>query len=231
MTASTFGLWMQLIERGDLVQMPIPDLETAPRSEAGRRLIRLVRKLQQNPPCDADWPTLDDAVFDLYGLDEAERTVARDGLFRASWQWKPGRLESAKPALAQRHMLDYARTFLSAMDVWFAARRQRHMRAEVFDLPDNAPLRVVRFVLNEGNAPSIAELVEPEGSLRDVLDGIGRRLEVRLATSLSGQRELRVHGRREVVIIKPSARRHWMGVSALEDADAVIVESFSGAAA
>ena len=65
--------------------------------------------------------------------------------------------------------------------------------------------------------------------MRDVLDGIGRRLEVRLATSLSGQRELRVHGRREVVIIKPSARRHWMGVSALEDADAVIVESFSGA--
>ena len=231
MTASTFGLWMQLIERGDLARMPAPDLEAAPRSEAGRSLIRLVRKLQRNPPRDADWRALDDAVFDLYGLDEAERTVARDGLFRASWQWKPGRLESARPALAQPHMSDYARTFLATMDVWFAARRQRHMRAEVFDLPDNAPLRVVRFVLEEGNAPSIAELVEPEGSLRDVLDGIGRRLEVRLATSLSGQRELRVHGRREVVIIKPSARRHWMGVSALEDADAVIVESFSGAAA
>ena len=43
--------------------------------------------------------------------------------------------------------------------------------------------------------------------------------------------ELRVHGRREVVMIKPNARRHWMGVSALEDADAVIVESFSGSAA
>ena len=231
MSASAFGLWMRRIKRSDLVQMPVPDLETAPRSEAGRRLIRLVRKLQRNPPRDADWRALDDAVFDLYGLDEAERTVARDGLFRASWQWMPGRLESAKSALAQPHMLDYALTFLSAMDVWFAARRQRHMRAEVFDLPDNAPLRVVRFVLEEGHAPSIAELVEPEGSLRDVLDGIGRRLEVRLATSLSGQRELRVHGRREVVIIKPSARRHWMGVSALEDADAVIVESFSGAAA
>ena len=231
MSASAFGLWMRRIKRSDLARMPAPDLEAAPRSEAGRRLIRLVRKLQQNPPCDADWRALDDAVFDLYGLDEAERTVARDGLFRASWQWMPGRLESAKSALAQQHMLDYALTFLSAMDVWFAARRQRHMRAEVFDLPDNAPLRVVRFVLEEGHAPSIAELVEPEGSLRDVLDGIGRRLEVRLATSLSGQRELRVHGRREVVIIKPSARRHWMGVSALEDADAVIVESFSGAAA
>ena len=105
------------------------------------------------------------------------------------------------------------------------------MRAEVFDLPESAPLRVVRFVLEEGYSPSEAEIVEPEGSLGDVLDRIGQRLDVRLATSLSGQRELRVHGRREVVIIKPSARRHWMGVSALDDADAVIVESFSGAAA
>ena len=233
MTASTFGLWMQLIERGDLARMPVPDLEAAPRSEAGRRLIHLVRKLQGNPPHDSDWRTLDDAVFDLYGLDEAERTVARDGLFRASWQWKPGRLESAKPALAQPQMLGYARTFLVAMDVWFAARKRRHMRAEVFDLPESAPLRVVRFVLEEGYAPAPprVDLVEPEGSLRDVLNRIGRRLDVRLATSLSGQRELRVHGRREVVIIKPSARRHWMGVSALEDADAVIVESFSGVAA
>ena len=231
MTASTFGLWMQLVERGDLVQMPVPDLEAAPRSEAGRSLIRLARKFERNPPRDADWPALDDAVFDLYGLDEAERIVARDGLFRASWQWKPGRLESAEPALAQPHMLDYARTFLATVDAWLAARKRRHMRAEVFDLPESVPLRVVRFVLEEGYAPSTAEIVEPEGSLSDVLDGIGRRLDVRLATSLSGQRELRVHGRREVVIIKPNARRHWMGVSALEDADAVIVESFSGTAA
>ena len=105
------------------------------------------------------------------------------------------------------------------------------MRAEVFDLPESAPLRVVRFVLKEGYAAPTVALVEPEGSLKDILDRIGQRLEARLATSLSGQRELRVHGRREVVIIKPSARRHWMGVSALEDADAVIVESFSGVAA
>ena len=231
MSASAFGLWMRRIKRSDLVQMPVPDLEAASHSEAGRRLIHLARKFERNPPHDADWQVLDDAVFDLYGLDEAECIVVRDGLFRASRQWKAGRLESTEPALAQPHMLDYARTFLATVDAWLAARRRRHMRAEVFDLPETAPLRVVRFVLEEGYAPPTAELVEPEGSLRDVLDGIGRRLDVRLATSLSGQRELRVHGRREVVIIKPSARRHWMGISALEDADAVIVESFSGTAA
>ena len=231
MTASTFGLWIPRIKLRDIVQMPVPDLEAAPRSKAGRRLIHIARKLQQSPPRDADWRTLDEAVFNLYGLDEAERIVAHDGLFRASWQWKPGRIESAKPADPEPHLLDYARTFLSAMDGWLAARRRRHMRAEVFDLPESAPIRVVRFVLKEGYAPSRAKLIKPNESLRDVLGRIGQRLDVRLATSLSGQRELRVHGRHEVVIIKPNARRHWMGVSALEDADAVIVESFSGSAA
>ena len=231
MTASAFGLWKPRLLLRDIVQMPVPDLETAPRSEAGQRLIRLARKFRRNPPRDADWRALDDTVFDLYGLDEADRIVARDGLFRASWQWKPGRVESAKPADPKPHLWDYARTFLSAMDVWLAARRRRHMRAEVFDLPESAPLRVVRFVLEEGYAPSAPKLIKPEGGLKDVLDRIGQRLDVRLAPSLSVQRELRVHGRREVVMIKPNARRHWMGVSALEDADAVIVESFSGSAA
>ena len=72
------------------------------------------------------------------------------------------------------------------------------------------------------------DVVTPDGDLKDVLDRIGERLEVPVANSLIGQRELRVHGRNEVVIIKPAARRHWLGVSALEDADSVVAESFSG---
>ena len=231
MTASTFGLWMQRIKRSDVVQMPVPDLETAPRSKAGRHLIRLARKLQELPPRDADWRTLDEAVFDLYGLDEAERIVARDGLFRASWQWQAGRDESAKAADTNPHLMEYARTFLAAVDVWLAATKRCRMRAEVFDLSSRAPLRVIRFVLEERSGASVAKPVRPEGDLKGILDSISQRLDVRLGTSLVGRRELRVYDHNEVVIIKPAARRHWMGVSALEDADAVIVESFTGRAA
>ena len=228
MTASTFGLWIQRIKLRDIVQIPVPDLEAAPRSEAGRRLIRLSRKLQQNPPRDADWRTLDEVVFDFYGLNEAERIVARDGLFRASWQWQPGRDESAMVADTNPHLMEYARTFLAAVDVWLAATKRCRMRAEVFDLSSRAPLRVIRFVLEERSGASVAKPVQPYGDLKGVLDRISQRLNVRLGTSLVGQRELRVYDHNEVVIIKPAARRHWMGVSALEDADAVIVESFTG---
>lgn len=105
------------------------------------------------------------------------------------------------------------------------------MRAEVFALGDHDPLRVVRFVLVEGAGAPRVEVVAPEGDLSAVLDQIGKRLKVKLSTALSAARELRIHGRNEVVIIKPAARRYWMGVAALEDADAVVAESITGAAA
>ncbi len=230
MTASTFGLWIQKLKLQDIKRMPIPDLKETQSSEDGHRLTELVVKLQRNPPRDADWRALDEAVSDLYDLDEADRIVVRDGLFRASWQWKAGRNVSVEAANVNQ-VSDYARAFQAAVDVWLSAANRRHMRAEVFDLPARAPLRVVRFVLEECSdvpGPSELEVIKPDGNLRGILDRIGERLEVPLASSMVGQRELRVHGRNEVVIVKPASRRHWMGVSALEDADSVIAESLSG---
>ena len=96
-------------------------------------------------------------------------------------------------------------------------------------LAEAAPLRVVRFVLENGKGRSTVELVSSQGKLSTVLDRIGRRLGVRLGTALAGERELRVHGANEVVMIKPAARRFWMPGSALEDADIILAESFSGA--
>lgn len=105
------------------------------------------------------------------------------------------------------------------------------MRAEIFELQKHDPLRVVRFVLEDGPGESTVSVLKPEGELSQILEKIGKRLNVKLGAALSGARELRIHGRHEVVIIKPSARRFWLGISALEDADAVVTESFTGAAA
>ena len=227
MTASSFGLWMRRLLRQDVVRMPIPDLETALQSEAGRRVLHLESVFQRRTPGDGDWKALDESILDLYGLDEADRIVIRDGHFQASWQWKQGLYASVQPADIEQHVLNYARTFLATIDAWLSARNCRRMRAEVFNLPQRAPVRVIRFVLEDKVGPSSAEIVDPNGELGQLLARIGERLKVRLANSLIGQRELRVHGRNEIVIIKPAAHRHWMGVSALEDADAVIAESFS----
>ena len=231
MTASGFGLWMRRLLRQDVIRLPTPDLEKAVLSQAGLRVLRLERRFQQHTPNDDDWKALDEAVLDLYGLDEADRIVVRDGLFRASWQWQAGRHASVQPANIEHHVSDYACAFLATIDGWLSVRNRRRMCAEVFNLPQHAPLRVVRFVLEEKPGPSRVEIFQPNGNLNELLARIGERLNIRFADSLTGARELRVHGHNEVVIIKPAARRHWMGVSALEDADAVIAESVAGAAA
>ena len=230
MTASTFGLGRRRVLLRDIEHIPVPNLTTSSHSEAGQRLVRVSRSLERRPPDrdESDWRALDEAVFDLYDLHTADRIVARDGLLRSRWQWKEGRLLSATSADIERHVVTYADVFMRTIDTWLSAGKRRRMRGEVFDLPSVAPLRVVRFVLEEGIGPSVAEVIRPDGSLRELLDRIGKRLDVQLGTALVGQRSLRVYGPDEVVIIKPAAYRHWMEVSALEDADAVIADSVSG---
>jgi hypothetical protein len=228
MAASEFGIWKRRLLRHDVALLPAPDLKQAITSEAGKRILKIEKKLQQRDATNIDWHALDEAVFDLYDLDEADRVVVRDGLFRARWQWQDGREDSVVNASTHVDITRYAKIFLSVMSGWLSARNKRHMRAEIFDLPSSAVLRVVRFVLEDGPGNATVEVIETEGELNEILARIGERLKVKLATALSGERELRIHGRNEVVIIKPAARRYWMGIAALEDADAVVAESFTG---
>ena len=231
MTASEFGLWKQRLHRQDVALFPTPDLTAAAESDGGQRILALEKRFQELHPSIADWCDLDEAVFDLYELDKDDRIVVRDGLVRATWEWRPGLNASVELATVARDLMPYATTFLATMDRWLASLNKRRMRAEVFDLPAGDALRVVRFILEDFPGPSVVDIVKPDGELAQVLARIGQRLNVRLANAVTGQRELRVHGRREVVLVKPAACRHWMGISALEDADAIIAESFAGAAA
>ena len=227
MTGSTFGLWLQRLMLRDVATMPMPNLERNVESKAGKRIIQLVRTFHRQTPDANDWGILDNSVFDLYGLDETDRVAVRDGLFRASWQWKQGRLESVAPA-GTKDLQDYARAFLSTMDAWLSASNRRRMRAEIYDVAHDAPHRVIRFVLEDTPGRSTVKIVQPDGSLNSVLAQIGNRTKVQITDALVGMRELRVHARDEVSIIKPAARRHWLGVCGLEDADAVVNDSAYG---
>ena len=231
MTASEFGIWKRRLLIRDVGFLPVPDFSLAVKTDAGKRLLRIENKLRHRVIREEDWVALDDAVCDLYELDAADRVVIRDGLFRSSWQWDEGRISSVAPADIQSDVSEYAQVFLSVVSGWLSARKKRRMRAEVFDLPPQSALRIVRFVLENGPGKSTVKVVRPDGELAQVLYRIGGRLQVKIATALAGNRELRIHGRSEVVIIKPAARRYWMGVAALEDADAVVAESFTGAKA
>ncbi|MDE0023591.1 MAG: N-6 DNA methylase [Spirochaetaceae bacterium] len=228
MTGSAFGIWLRRVKRADIAPLPTPDLVQSINSEPGRRVVRLVRAFHERAPGDHDWNSLDDAVFDLYGLDDEERIVVRDGLFQTSWQWQKGKLISVEPA-DEADMKAYAEAFLVTMDTWLSASDRRRMRAEIYRLPDDAPLRVIRFVLEDVPGPSEEVVaITPDGTLRTVLARIGERTRVQITDELFGLRDLRVHAVDEVSIIKPAARRNWLRVQALEDADQVVQDSVDG---
>ena len=225
MSGSAFGLWMRRVKRADVAALPTPEIGPALESDAGRRVVQLVRTFHDRAPNDHDWLSLDEAVFDLYGLDEDDRIVVQDGLAQARWQWLEGRRNAVEPA-DEADLQAYARAFLFSMDAWLSAGKRRHMRAEIYRLPADAPIRVIRFVLEEGPGPSTeAKVITPAGELSDLLARIGKRSKVQLAPELVGLRDLRVHAADEVSIIKPAARRNWLRVHALDDADGVVSAS------
>lgn len=229
LTASEFGVWKRRLLTSDVGMLPLPDLPQAATSEAGRRILALETAFRAGGPTEEGLRDLDTAVFDLYGLDELDQVVVLDGLVRAGWQWAEGRRSSSTPASIDGDVAAYAAMFARTLDAWLQATNRRHVRGEVFNLPPLSPLRVVRFVLGRGRREPSVEVVTPDGGLSDLLERIGRKLDVRIGSALVGERELRVHGKDEVVIIKPAARRFWMLGAALEDADAVVSDSFAGA--
>ena len=227
MTSSTFGLWMRRILLGDVNRLPVPSLEGAAVSVHGRAILRLEESIREQPLSTENWHALDESIFDLYGLSTSDRVVVRDGLFRASWQWDVGRKQSIEPAGATTVIQDYARTFMTVVDAWLAASEGWRTRAEIFSHPQNDALRVVRFILEDQPDNSKVSF-HPITGLADVLREIEERLSVQLSNTVVGTREIRAYGKHEVVMIKPAARRHWLGVSALEDADTVVRESIAG---
>ncbi len=224
MTGSYLGLWKMQIMSTDVVQMPVPALLEAAASEMGRSIADLARSMRGRALTKQDWTALDEAVFDLYKLRPSERIVVRDGLFKAMWQWKPGRDESVAPA-STKHVMQYAKAFVSGVDIWLRTRNLRRVRAEVFDLATTDPVRVVRFVLEDRPGPSVAGVVAPDGDMPGLLHQLSGRFGFSLADELARHQEVRACDTHEVVIVKPAARRHWMEVYGLRDADDIVSDS------
>ena len=221
MTGSIFGLRARQIKQGDLTALPMPDLEAASESEPGRRILRFVADFRCSEPKQSEWEDLDSAVFDLYQLDTAQRVAMHDGYVRSLWEWKEGRLTSVEPVDID-DLKRYADAFLGTMNAWLSLAGRRYMCAEIYELPYNTAIRVVRFFIEGHPLQADSKVVIHSSSLSAVLDGIRNRTEVQVEPQLLGLRELRVHARDEVNIIKSAARRNWLGVQGLSDADAVV---------
>lgn len=108
------------------------------------------------------------------------------------------------------------------MDAWGGFSGRRRLHAEIYQVPDYTPIQVIRFFVDDHTCQQESRVVVQRGSLHTVLAGIANRTGELVAPEFVGLWELRVHSSDEVNIVKSTARRNWLGVQAVSDADAVV---------
>ena len=232
LNAANFSLWKREILQSTANAMPVPDLVKAGATASGKEVVDIVRNFQWYPgeddPSDERYEELDDAVADLFRFGANECAVIRDGLFRASWHWKAGLLESDRPVRGEQ-LEAYARAFVSKFDPWFRAAKKRRLCAMIYKTSTLEPLHIIRFTLEHRAPPSELRDAIFDGPLVGVLtDACGRLNASSAIEEFIRNGEIRLASENEIVIAKPPAHRHWLAVNAFADARAILEESFRG---
>ena len=118
----------------------------------------------------------------------------------------------------------YAEHFISVVNNFLSLRNERKATAEIFDLPPECPLQVVKFTMvprssHGRNVRSVAQM-----ELGPLLDRIAENLPVEIATDVYTRRHVRVYGPGEIYLIKPAQVRFWTRSAGMNDADGVLAE-------
>lgn len=219
LTASEFGIHKRKALLQDIVQLPVPKADRLS-SSAGKSVATAVQALDPSNRSSyaKGLKKLDEAVFSLFDLSEHERVVIREGLARAKQEYVGGRLQADQP-IKVSELTAYARTFLDVLNAWCAALGRERYDAEVLDVRNESPLRVIRFMAGGSGEIHSVNITD---DLKGAIQRIGNKLKLPIAERLSAVRELRVHSEQELVIIKPSAKRFWSAAAGLNDADAAL---------
>jgi hypothetical protein len=221
LTGSEFGIHKRKALLQDIIRLPMPNVDGL-KSEKGRAVAEALRLIdwENAKEFSAGLGYLDEAVYQLFALSAHERLVVQEGLARAEREYVAPRIWADQPALIS-DVKYYARPFLDVLNAWVGALGRWRFDAEVFNVRNEAPLRVVRFITSAKANGEVRQVNLPD-DLNETLAKIGARMRLPITERLAAVRELRVHADGEVFIVKPAARRYWTPATGLNDADAAL---------
>ncbi len=228
---AAWGLERTTVEAGDLLALRVPRLD---RAEAG--LLQAAMEAEQSLARASSGDRagalerLDDCVFELYDLDQDERTIAREAVRRARPMVFDSRRERAltsAPPSAET-MSEYADQTVGVINAYLRARGERHLEAELLQLggirDEEAGLSAVRFRMVAGRPPDMVPAARRPGSPPPSIAAIlADFVEASRLPYLNEKRQLRVYGPGgEMTFIKPRQARYWTGTAGLDDADLIL---------
>ena len=238
MTTANWGLWHHKILLEELYQLPVVfDKDNA----STRVVISIVDQLRSYHPQVKDVlhpngtpkseirkkrrkleEQLDDAVFDLYGLDEAQRDLIRDCCeVTLPFFYQPFDSIGAMPAVENKDsswIETYIHIFCRRWNAYLDAKEE--MRAEIH-LGANGNMVAVDFYAADKNDPW--NLTPKKESWGKLLEKIGHSLPQPMGTSqilLDGL--VHVVSDDGITIIKRNEKRFWTRSLAREDADSTL---------
>lgn len=242
LTASNWGLWhYEIYLKDELLQLPVIFNKTNPST---KKIIAIVDKLRNFSPHKRDvihpsgvpeekvekqrrkWEKeLDEAVFELYGMNEEQKDLIRDCCdIVLPFFYSPTNSHGVMPAIQGDDMSwieTYTRIFSRRWNAYLGHGAE--MRAETHVGANGNLIAIEFFPANKGDAWNLKPKHDSWG---DILEQIGKALPQPMGTSqiiLDGV----VHTVSDagVIIIKRNEKRFWTRSLAREDADATLYKA------
>ncbi|MES0000953.1 N-6 DNA methylase [Mesorhizobium sp. M0051] len=230
----TWGLERPTVEPHDLLSLRMPfigDLD----DDVIEAVVEAEKRAALSPDDQACLNQLDDAVFELYGLDCDERTLARDSVARARYlifENRSERIQLVKSPDASS-LRDYAGEVARTVDAYLRARNERRLEAVIYpmrlskgDLATGVPgVTAVRFVMVDGGPGHEPSVREGNPAELDALAAMLRgQLDADIPPYLNERRQIRLYGANDLFILKPTEVRYWTRTAGLNDADVILAD-------
>jgi hypothetical protein len=226
LTASSWGIERDEIKTQDLERLPVP-LANGSNQRIINQIIDIEGQLREarNKDIHAELKKqLDQAVFNLYGLDETEQIIVNDTINITIDLWMKRKKSAALRRPQTAELEAYAVYFISVIQPFLQTLNERTMVADVFNVGQQAPLQVVKFsiVPAPGREPVVQTV--PGQKLQTILRRIAEQLPQKIADRIYTRRDLRIYLGEDLYIIKPAQLRYWSRSTGLNDADTVLAE-------
>jgi N-6 DNA Methylase len=224
LTSSSWGIERDELFTQDLSYLPVPT-PNAENANLVSKIVVIEHQLRTSSSSENQGliRQLNEAVFELYGLDQTERVLVEDGVNLTI----DLRMEREASIALRRPSLDelkqYALQLVGVIQLFLQALRERVLVAEIIEV-SNSPLQVVKFSFLPAPAPEYVVQTTQAHELKAVLSRIAEHLPQQIADQIYTRRDLRIYTGQDIYIVKPAQKRYWSRSAGLNDADLILSE-------
>jgi type I restriction-modification system DNA methylase subunit len=250
MTVAQWGIWHDEIKPTEMMSLPIPDFDETNKDTCAK-IIEIVDNLRQGPIDISSWEKqLNEHVFKLYYLTEAEKDLIRDrSEYEIDAYYKGFESNAFMPVAGLKtHMsgfkenLNLNKEISSGIEEYLDAFYQtiqpllkrgtdiRHtiVRSKGLDHSDNTwtdAIAALFFINPQADFEELSNELTDWASVARFI--ISNHNQIEISQSIFIEHFLRLVSEKHLIIVKRNERRLWSRTAAREDANALFAQSLS----